>query len=166
MINNAHLLGTHQQPEHSHDTYQPKHNILYICRAKSYQMQFIWSIIGHMLGFLPTPKCLQILCWQFINSHQINSAFNCKFFLQWTIFFSPMPGTQGVIFYMNQSRLVPLKEKDRLQEGWTAFKTTASQTSLSTFIVSTANSFFYRGSYSFHPCQALKELFLICIRAG
>ena len=115
-------------------------------QSKVLLMQFIWSIIGHMLGFLPTPKCLQILCWQFINSHQINSAFNCKFFLRWTIFFSPMPGTQWVIFDLNQSRLVPLKEKGTLQEGWTSFKTTASQTLLSLLIMwttvthSTANS--------------------------
>ena len=88
----------------------------------------------------------------FLQNHSFSDfaeyfhSFNCKFFLQWTIFFSPMPGTQGVIFDLNQSRLVPLKEKGTLQEGWTSFKTTASQTLLSLLIMwttvthSTANS--------------------------
>ena len=35
--NNVHLSCAHQRPEHSHDTYQPKYDIIYTCRAQSYQ---------------------------------------------------------------------------------------------------------------------------------
>ena len=31
--NNVHLSCAHQRPERSHDTYQPKYDILYTCRA-------------------------------------------------------------------------------------------------------------------------------------
>ena len=35
--NNVHLSCAHQRPERSHDTYQPKYDILYTRRAQSYQ---------------------------------------------------------------------------------------------------------------------------------
>ena len=31
--NNVHLSCAHQRPERSHDTYKPKYDILYTCRA-------------------------------------------------------------------------------------------------------------------------------------
>ena len=43
--NHVHLSHAHQCPERSHNTYEPKYDILYTCRALSYQKQFTSSII-------------------------------------------------------------------------------------------------------------------------